>query len=283
MEDTVISIDRITLIAYDDGCFTQYLSNSGYVDIDYYTKKTYGFKQAYKGLQSELIEVEGKGRVRLDFNPNTANMSEIGNILSYLKYPHLTRLDIAIDYFNIDFQNIEWSSMRTRKRNKWTDEYGTLETLYIGAPTSEKRFRIYNKALEMKEKKKGRSKVGHWWRVEVQQRFKGNDNYTPSEYLLTNLFDIRPFQKEIDVSFIDKFSERTTVGYLLNHPEELMKADKKTRAKYKKLLEEVRRAAGMALENPPHEVYEKEKSRLADQLNDLISKCARLTAFELAL
>lgn len=73
------------------------------------------------------------------------------------------------------------------------------------------------------------------------------------------------------------------VAGLLEHSEELKKADKKTRAKYKKLLEEVRERAGEALENPPHEVYEKEKSLLADQLKDLFSKCARLTAFETAI
>ncbi|MCB5236868.1 replication initiation factor domain-containing protein [Niallia circulans] len=280
MADTIISIDRISLIAYDNGRFNHYLKNSSYVDIDFQTKKTYGFRQAYKGLYGEFIEVDGKGKVRLDFNPNKVNMNEIGHILSHLKYPHLTRLDIAVDYFNIDFQNIEWSSMRARKRNYWADEYETLETLYIGSPSSDKRFRIYNKALEMEEKKKESANFGHWWRIEVQHRFKANDNYSPPEYLLPNLFDIRPYRKNLDISFIDKFSERTTVGYLLEHPEELKKADKKTRAKYKKLLEEAKERAGAVLENPPHEVYEKEKSLLADQLKDLFSKCARLTAFE---
>jgi DNA relaxase NicK len=170
--------------------------------------------------------------------------------------------------------------MRTRKRNYWTDEYGTLETLYLGSPTSDKRFRIYNKALEMEEKKKESANDGQWWRVEVQQRFKANDNYSPSEYLLPNLFDIRPYRKDLDISFINKFSERMMVAGMLEYPEELKKADKKTRAKYKKLIAAVRERAGAALENPPHEVYEKEKSLLADQLKDLFSKCARLTAFE---
>lgn len=283
MENTTISIDRITLIAYDNGRFTDYLKKSGYVDIDFQTKKTYGFRQAYKGLYDEFIEVDRNGKVRIDFNPNKANMDEIGRILSFLKYPHLTRLDVAVDYFNIDFQNIEWSSLRARKRNYWTDEYETLETLYIGSPSSAKRFRIYNKALEIKEVKKESTIEGHWWRVEVQQRFTANVNYTPSEYLLPNLFDIRPYRRELDISFIDKFSERMMVAGILEHPEELKKADKKTKTKYKRLIEEVRERAGAALENPPHEVYEKEKSLLADQLKDLFSKCARLTAFEEAI
>ncbi|MGG0460281.1 replication initiation factor domain-containing protein [Priestia aryabhattai] len=286
MKDTRILIDRLTIIAYDNGRFTNYLKNSGYVDIDYYTKKTFGFKQAYRGLHGESIQVDDKSKVRVDFNPNTSNLEEIKHILSYLKYPHLTRLDVAIDYFNMDFQNIDWSCMRARKRNYWTDKYGTLETLYIGSPTSDKRFRIYNKALEMKEKEKEDEAENHvekWWRVEVQQRFKSNDIYSSKEYFLPNLFDIRPYKKRPDISFIDKFSERMVLAGLLERPEELRKADKKTRAKYKKLLEEVRKRAGIALENPPHEIYEKEKSLLANQLTDLFSQCARLTAFKEAI
>jgi len=281
MTGTKLSIDRLTLIAYDNGHFSHYLNNNGYVDTDYLTKKTYGFKQAFKGLYGEFIEVDGKGRVRLDFNPNKANMDEIGHILSYLKYPHLTRLDIAIDYFDIDFQNIEWSSMRTRKRNYWANEYGMLETLYIGSPLSAKRFRIYNKTLEMKEKKKESTIKGCWWRVEVQQRFTANDNYSTREYLLQDLFDIRPYSKTgIDLSFIEKDGEQAKVIGYMACPELMASLDKKTRAKYKKLIQEVRKRAGTVLENPPHEVYEKEKSLLADQLKDLFSKCARLTLFE---
>lgn len=281
MADTKISIDRITLIAYDDGHFTHYLNNSGYVNKESSVNWKAGFRHAFKGLQNEFIEVDGKGKVRLDFNPNTANMEEIGHILSYLKYPHLTRLDIAIDYFGIDFQNIDWSSMRTRKRITYTDEFGTLETLYIGSQYSAKRFRIYNKALEMKEKKKESTIEGHWWRVEVQQRFTANDNYSPSEYLLPNLFTIHPYSKTgVDLSFIKKDGEKAKVIGYMACPELLASADKGTKKKYEKLIQEARERAGAVLEDPPHEVYEKEKSLLADQLKDLLSKCARLTAFE---
>lgn len=281
MADTKISIDRITLIAYDDGHFTHYLNNSGYVNKENFVNWKAGFKQAVKGLYGEFIEVDGKGKVRIDFNPNKANMNEIGHILSHLKYPHLTRLDIAIDYFGIDFQNIDWSSKRARKQNYFKGMLGTLETLYIGSPKSAKCFRIYNKALEMKEKKKESTIEGHWWRVEVQQRFTANDNYSPSEYLLQNLFDIRPYSKlGGDLSFIKKDGEKAKVIGYMACPELLASADKDTKKKYKKLIQEARERAGAVLEDPPHEVYEKEKSLLADQLKDLFSKCARLTAFE---
>lgn len=280
MTSTEISIDRITLIAYDNGRFKHYLNNSIYINVDKNRKRTYGFTHAFKGLQGEFIEMNEKGKVRIDFNPNKTktNGNEIAYIFSHLKYPHLTRFDIAIDYYNIDFQNIEWSSIRARKRNYWTDGYGKLETLYIGSPRSNKQFRIYNKSLEMEEKKK-ESVKGHWWRVEVQQRFKGSNTDDPDECLLSDLFDIKPYPKQVDISFIDKFSERTTVGYLLEHPEELKKADKKTRAKYTKLIREVKERAGAVFENPPHEVYEKEKCLIADQLKGIFSKFAKLETF----
>lgn len=164
----------------------------------------------------------------------------------------------------------------------WEGEDGALETLYIGAPSSHKRFRIYNKALERLEngeESDPRAKKGHW-RVEVQKRFKASDNILdPTEYFLNDLFDIRPSPKVLDISHIEKFSERMIVAGLLERPHELNNADKKTRAKYKKLIAEAREKAPKVLEEEPHEVYEKEKSLLAHQLKDLFSKSHRLTAF----
>jgi hypothetical protein len=96
----------------------------------------------------------------------------------------------------------------------------------------------------MKEKNKESFK-GHWWRVEVQQRFKANDNYSPSEYLLPNLFDIRPYSKTgVDLSFIGKAAEKAKVTGYMTCPELVASLDKKTRAKYKKLIQDVRERAG---------------------------------------
>lgn len=290
MIETEVSIDRLTIIAYDTGMMKSYLKNSGYITGENFSRN-YGFRHAYHCQNGELIELGDKQKVRIDFNPNTANMEQIEDILSRLKYPHLTRLDIAVDYYDKDFSNVEWTSIKLRKRNYWTDGYGALETLYIGAPKSDKRFRIYDKLKERADK----TEQGEWgegwneyeelkkkhdihWRVEVQKRFKESDNILdPTEYLLHDLFDIRPVAKNVDLNHIEKFSERMIVAGLLERPEELKKADKKTRAKYKKLIQEAQERAGKVLDIEPHEVYEKEKSRLAGELNDLFNKCLRVT------
>lgn len=272
-----VSIDRLTIVAYDSGSFSTLLENSLYIKGKGFSSN-YGFRHAYSGLNGEHIEVGEKGKVRLDFNPNKADMEQIALIMGKLKYPHLTRMDIAVDYFGKDLSHLEWSSSGKRKRNKWTDQNGVLETLYIGAPSSDKRFRIYNKRLERLEageEADPRGKEGHW-RIEVQKRFKERDLIIdPIEYLLPNLFDISPISSHIDLSHIEKFSERMIVAGLLARPEEISKADKKTKAKYNKLIEEAKALNTVPLAITPQQAYEKEKSRLAGQLIDLFAKSDR--------
>lgn len=281
MIETEISIDRLTVIGYDTGSLETYLKNSGYL-ISLGFSSNYGFRYSYKGLQGELIETGDKGKVRIDFNPNKANMEQIADIFSRIKYPHLTRLDIAVDYFGKDLSEVEWISKKRRKRNIWESPNGALETLYIGAPSSDKRFRIYNKALERLEKgeeRDPRAKDGHW-RVEVQKRFKESDNLLDGkEYFLNDLFDIRAYSKVLDLSHIEKFSERMIVAGLLERPEELKNCHRNTRPKYTKLIQQAREKAGRVLEIEPYEVYDKEKSHLADQLNDLLCKTYRPLQF----
>lgn len=284
-----ISIDRTTMILKDNGYFTDYLQKNEYVDLDKYAKKSYGFTHAFRGQQGEFIEVDNDNSVRIDFNPNKANREQIDLMLSHLKYPHATRNDIAIDYYLDDFQNIKWSSMRPRKRNYWEDSYGNVETLYIGSPSSDKRFRIYNKSVQQKD----RSKWGDsWedseadtihpnhWRVEVQQRYRGDQGYKGIDYLPDDLFDIRPYTNNIDLSFIDSPNDRIMVTGLLAIPEQLSELSKNTKTKYKKLLDEARSRSELILFNPPHEVYKANKNHLALQLDDLFSKSAKLTAFK---
>lgn len=272
--DVEVSIDRLTIMAHDAGTFQLYLENDPYIKGKGFSSN-YGFKYSYTGLCGEHIEVGDRGKVRIDFNPNKADMEQLGAMLKHLKYPYLTRLDIAVDYFGIDLSPIDWTSKGRRKRNYWVDQNGKLETLYIGAPASSKRFRIYNKALERLEageEADPRGKDVHW-RVEVQQRFKSSDNILdPIENLLPNLFDIVPTSKNIDLSHIKKFSERMIVAGLLERPEEISKADKKTKAKYNKLIAEARAMNKAPLAVTPQQAYEKEKSRLADELTDLFAK-----------
>lgn len=286
MSSGKISLDRLTIIAHDAGMFTNYLEDSVYVD-HIGRSKNYGFNNAFKGLRGELIEVGDQGKIRIDFNPNNANMQEVGKMLYWLKYPYLTRMDIAIDYFNIDLSGFEWVDENFRKRNYWEDGHRRLETLYIGAPSSDKRFRIYDKLRERAANAHGewnrewsfpegeKEQYSHHWRVEVQKRFKQSDNLLyPSEYLLDDMFDITPrFKNDLDLSFIENVLERNNVAMFLKYPESLSELAKNTKTKYKKLVAEAREKMGNPLKMAPNEVYKKEKSLLAGQLTDLFNKC----------
>ncbi|PEF38840.1 hypothetical protein CON72_11545 [Bacillus wiedmannii] len=205
-------------------------------------------------------------------------MREVENIVSRLKYPYLTRLDVAVDYFGIDLSEVEWTSTKRRKRNLWLNQEGQQETLYIGAPSSEKRYRIYNKRLERLEKEEEpdpRAINGHW-RVEVQQRFKESNNILdPVDYFAGDLFDIRPFRKVVDLSHIESAKERIMIRGLLAEPSELLNLNDKTRVKYKKAIQEARERSGVGINPEPIEVYTKEKDLLADQLTSLFSHCAK--------
>ena len=272
-----VSIDRLTIVAYDSGSFSTLLENSLYIKYKGFSSN-YGFRHSYSGLNGEHIEVGDKGKVRIDFNPNKADMEQIGLIMGKLKYPYLTRMDIAVDYFGKDLSQIEWTSKGKRKRNAWIDQKGVLETLYIGAPSSDKRFRIYNKRLERLEAGEEidpRGKEGHW-RVEVQKRYKERDNILdPIEYLLPELFDISPISKNIDLSHIEKVTDKVMITGLLADPSLINELSKNSKTKYLKMIEEAKERNTVPLGITPQQAYEKEKSRLAKELIDLFAKSDR--------
>ncbi|BCC80251.1 replication initiation factor domain-containing protein [Bacillus cereus] len=278
--ETDISIDRLTLLGYDSGMIESYLKYSEYISFVGFSKN-YSFRHMYQGLNGELLEIGEKGKIRLDFNPNRANMPQVREIVSRLKYPYLTRLDVAVDYFGIDLSEIEWTSIKRRKRNLWLSQSNEVETLYIGAPTSDKRYRIYNKRLERLEKKEEpdhRAVNGHW-RVEVQQRFQESNNILdPVDYFAADLFDIKPYRKVVDLDHIESAKERIMLRGLLAEPKELLNLNDRTRAKYKKMILEARERSGVAINPEPIEVYTKEKDLLAEQLTSLFAHCAKSVA-----
>ncbi|MDA2491744.1 hypothetical protein ACQCV6_30765 [Bacillus cereus] len=267
------SIDRLSIMGYDTDIIEGYIKNSNYMYYHGFSKN-YAFRHAYKGLNGEFFEMGDKKKLRIDFNPNTANMEEIKKILSWIKHPYLTRIDIAIDYFNIDLSDINWMSSRPRKQNIWRGLDGKLETLYLGSASSEKRYRIYNKRLERLEKKKECSDQEHW-RVEVQQRFKENDNLDTHEYLAENLYDIKPYTNELDLSQIKSPKERIMIRGILEKPSELNYLNPKTKTKYRQLIKEIINKSKNTINiEEPIEIYKKEREHLTNQLNDILNMCS---------
>lgn len=162
-----VSIDNLTFIGYDRGDLGEYLSDNIYVKGSGFSK-SYEFDRTVFFIDGSFMELDSREKkVRLEFNPNKASMKEIKLILGRLKYPRLTRMDIAIDYFSKDLAQYEWidTGKKGKKKTTITSATGKLETLYIGSQKADTRYRIYNKKLERKEVAEQEVKHEHWWRV----------------------------------------------------------------------------------------------------------------------
>jgi hypothetical protein len=125
-------------------------------------------------MQMYNLPGEDNQGTRIEFNPNYISVDEVVEHISFLTSCNqfrLSRLDIAFDILNeYDLHDFVIDLPRV-KRNVYTSSAGKLETLYLGAPKSNKRVRIYDKRLERLSA--GYSELqlpSMWWRVEVQLR-----------------------------------------------------------------------------------------------------------------
>ncbi|MGW8901689.1 replication initiation factor domain-containing protein, partial [Streptomyces sp. NPDC055753] len=151
------------------------------------------------------------------------------DILRTMKYPRVSRIDVAFDFKGVDLTEFYFLDEGVRKKNMWIDGTNKLETLYIGAPNSDLRIRVYNKAKE--QQKEGIEVDGDWWRVEAQIR---------SEWMPNFMLGINPFSglhiKQVDWESIESIREQAMCKFFLDCPGKLAEVDKNTRSKYKKIL-----------------------------------------------
>lgn len=150
----------------------------------------YGYKECYyiKGLrihvdeQNIIIDMSGQGcRLLESLYENKLNWIDFIGIFLSTEGSHLSRLDIAGDDKPeagespiLSIKVIEKHAKQNRyislaKRVMWIG--GAEENIMFGSPSSDRRLRIYNKALERTHA--GKQYNGHWIRSELQMR---NDN-----------------------------------------------------------------------------------------------------------
>jgi hypothetical protein len=180
--------------------------------------------------------------MRYEFNPNRWNRASmkdmhVMSILRLMKNVVPTRIDVAIDVVGDDLGRYEWRDMKSRSRQLFQDGVGRLETLYIGAASSDSRLRIYNKKKEREAKG---SEIGqaheHWWRVEAQLRGEEAERFMEinpfSEIAVTRDYDI-----EADGKFSDyDIRTRAMLFYLEQFPKAITELAPNSRSKYKQLL-----------------------------------------------
>lgn len=200
--------------------------------------------------------MDKKKRMRIEFNPNrlTSHESkkELTNLLGMLKEVHITRKDVAIDIRDIDLLGTFYLlDGKGRNRTKYEDASGKLQTVYLGTARSEKRLRIYDKAVES-----GLSQTV-WWRVEAQLRGRKVDEENPfSDFC----FIKRDRWKDKTLEIKD----RAMLWYILEceHGEPLELFPKHTRNKLKTLMKQEKYR--FSLET----VYEQHGAELQKQLDE---------------
>lgn len=234
------SIDRLTFCGNAFGNIEMFYENNSFVETRGFAN--YPYRYYVKFLDGSILQIGEKEAVnagkikelRYEFNPNNKTY-EKGHmsVLKMMKDVHLTRIDIAFDVKGIDMSKWKWVDSKSRKTNVWYDGQGNVETYYIGGKESEKKVRIYNKAVEQGLKNET------WWRVEVQLRKKTAEDFRRG--LLKSNTDINPFNDivpVVDGEFPElPIKERAMVKYLIQYPSGFSELSVNSRTKYKKLIQ----------------------------------------------
>lgn len=258
-----ISIDKLTVLGNEYRDKLQgLLQNSIYIDGKRVNTTGGKYRYDYYCVDGSFLQTNEHKEVRLVFNPNKACMEEIRKILSTIRDPYLTRMDIAIDYY-IDLSSFNIIDDKSRKSIVYYGRKKDVETIYIGSMESCCKYRAYNKAKKSKT-------TGNHWRIEVQQKFKKHDE----NYFRDYFSDIRLVPKiNKDVSNIANFQQKAIIHFLITNPNEWVSIrSANTRKKYKEIIENLSVPCNI---EQPSEVYKKWRDTLESQLEELFSICYR--------
>jgi hypothetical protein len=235
---------------------------------------------------------------RLEFNPNKCTWKIVHNIIRRLKFPKITRLDVAIDYYNIDLSEFDVIGNTARKCEKIFSRSGKLETFYHGSRHSDIFTRIYDKAKESQKNKllDVEEEIQSdllWWRVEAvikdfdekksewklvgfdEQLNEGIFEEIPlsDQQLFANPFNFIFAKRKLDFinNYLDKDcyspQEKAMMFYLSYYPDEINSLSKNTAKRYKDFLfKETNDLLDWHLQ--PNFIFEQNKAALQIQITD---------------
>lgn len=260
-----LSVDRLTVVGDIFGDLEGFFRRCE--AIEYLGSAKYPYRTSMHFLDGSVLQIAEReavssGRLkelRYDFNPNRKEYNRLHyEVLGLMKNSHFTRIDIALDVYDIDMSSWRWIDSIGRPFNVWYSGTGEVETWYVGGKSSDPKIRIYNKAKEQRKKDKV------WWRVEVQMRretckfiedFNGEVIYNPFK-------DIYPVKdgdfKELNIK------TRALVKYLIQHPEGFSELAKASRSKYRKILIEEAKKSKETIDFAS--IWEKKYSLLRSEL-----------------
>lgn len=239
---TKISIDKLTVLGdFSDvnSDLEYFLANTEYMKHRGFSK--YPYRDYVTFLDGSILQIAEKGAVRsgkvqglrYEFNPKHTTFEKIHMaVLRHFKHARFSRIDIAMDFFDIDMTSWQWLDRKSRKQKHIISGLGQKETVYLGGVKADLTLRIYNKAVEQGEEDKT------WWRVEVEMRRDVADTYrrlsSQGEVSINPFEDITPIQRK-DFDHLP-LKERAMLSYLLDNPEAFGELSKVTRSKYKKMM-----------------------------------------------
>ena len=162
----------------------------------------------------------------------------ISNILALFNKPHVTRLDIAIDFINSKYAGMNHkifkpSTTATIRYNK----AGQIETIYCGNRKSDIQYRYYDKKIEFEKqhKEKVPTNINNWERLELQLRNKKTvANWKKEALKMLDCFK-RPNLTTIEKTDPKSFYMLTGI---IKHPEYFKDLSKGTQAKYRKMIKD---------------------------------------------
>ena len=268
--DTKVSIDKITILGDMSDKFETIINNNRYGFIEGSGLAKHPYDRNFYMADGSLLQytkTSGMKALRYEFNPNKINDDKekihsrsVAECIATMKYPKLSRVDIAIDLFDINIADYEINH-ESVKTNIWRDRSKRLETLYIGAPNSDIRFRIYNKA---KEREMDDNRL--WWRIEVQLR---------DEFATLPLIGFNPFEKILisksSIQQIEDIRIRSMLYYLEQFPEEWTNVSHRSKIRYKKILNTLPSKEEIQLAD----TYRSEQQRIINELSEWLKIAER--------
>lgn len=230
-----VSVDRLTILGADSGSFGETINNNNFGFIEGSSIAPHPYKRQFYMTDGSLLQYTDNkemNALRYDFNPNNVNNHDserthqraVADIIRTMKYPKISRVDIAIDLKDVDLGCYTFTDNVGRKSNSWVDSSNRLETLYVGAPNANLRLRIYNKAKEQKQE-------GVWWRIEAQIRNEWCEAVLKGANPFEGISIGKPSWKQIE-----NVQERAMVKLLLDYPDTMSELSRHTKTKYKKML-----------------------------------------------
>lgn len=263
MGDTALTVDKLSVLGRvgDIGDLLAYLP-----EIDRQGMARFPFRHQWHFVDGSVLQdfelPDMRNWMRFEFNPAKCNGDIAQKVLYFLSDSYLTRIDWAVDYFNWDrdLTDLKVIDHLGRKQNEWRSGSGCRETLSIGARSSQKTFRLYNKKLERQEAGAHvDEEIKSHWRMEAQCRVtKGED------------WRVNPFES-VSLGWVDssslKLEDTALLDYLERNPEKWSML-----TRYKRLkLEGLVRETWQGLEPSPSSVFVEQSVPLLGMVDEMLT------------